>query len=471
MKIKTLSLLIVSLVTFSGCGDSGNSTTVYKSVSGSVADGYLVGATVCLDKNLNNVCDSNEPNTQTTIHGQYTLTNLTNDDISNYPILVEVDTLVRDEDDNSTIAQYYTLTATPGQTFISPISTMIRNYEITNNTSSVVAREKIEELLGISDVSLSVVDYMASDSAEAEEVHEKAKIIANLKMNILTDVKDDINNTDYKVVDKYINDKIMAKLSNIKIEVDDNSDLNTSVTNIMGTIDLSSASTELDNTELNTTTVNNSDIFDIEWKGVGYNKVTSPYTGKIWLDRNLGASKVCEQTTDTDCKGDYYQWGRATNGHEKLGSATTKTRIKSLDNSAFYKVYPMGLPTDWLDNSYSNINKDYNGSKREEFWSRTDGTSVCPIGYRVPSSDELAAETIDHDFNKVNLMLGNFLKMIPTGKRGGYVYLEDRDEISIWSSTARGVDVDAKYLHLTSRGAYLSSTSRSYGIPVRCIKN
>jgi hypothetical protein len=40
------------------------------------------------------------------------------------------------------------------------------------------------------------------------------------------------------------------------------------------------------------------------------------HTGKVWLDRNLGARQVCTSSTDAACFGDLYQWGRAKDGHE-----------------------------------------------------------------------------------------------------------------------------------------------------------
>jgi len=52
--------------------------------------------------------------------------------------------------------------------------------------------------------------------------------------------------------------------------------------------------------------------------GVTYGTVTSPYTGRVWLDGNLGASQVCTAYNDSTCYGDYYQWGRGTDGHEKI---------------------------------------------------------------------------------------------------------------------------------------------------------
>ncbi|MGV6830373.1 MAG: hypothetical protein ACWA5P_02275 [bacterium] len=63
----------------------------------------------------------------------------------------------------------------------------------------------------------------------------------------------------------------------------------------------------------------------ITHNGITYGLVTSPYTAHVWLDRNLGASRVCTAFDDMACFGDYYQWGRNTDGHKKSGSTTTTT--------------------------------------------------------------------------------------------------------------------------------------------------
>ena len=47
-----------------------------------------------------------------------------------------------------------------------------------------------------------------------------------------------------------------------------------------------------------------------------YYVVKSPYTKRHWLDRNLGASRVCISHNDKQCYGDYFQWGRSSDGHE-----------------------------------------------------------------------------------------------------------------------------------------------------------
>ena len=69
-----------------------------------------------------------------------------------------------------------------------------------------------------------------------------------------------------------------------------------------------------------------------------YLEVTNTTTGETWLDRNLGASRVCTALDDAACFGDYYQWGRDADGHEKFDSTTTATKliINNLKNTLFF---------------------------------------------------------------------------------------------------------------------------------------
>jgi hypothetical protein len=49
--------------------------------------------------------------------------------------------------------------------------------------------------------------------------------------------------------------------------------------------------------------------------------VISPATGRVWMDRNLGADQVATGPSDAASIGDYYQWGRLADGHEDPSSA------------------------------------------------------------------------------------------------------------------------------------------------------
>jgi hypothetical protein len=56
-----------------GSGAGGGNLTVSTTLGGKVIDGYISGATVCLDLNSNNQCDLGEPSTQSGSDGSYTL--------------------------------------------------------------------------------------------------------------------------------------------------------------------------------------------------------------------------------------------------------------------------------------------------------------------------------------------------------------------------------------------------------------
>ena len=146
----------------------------------------------------------------------------------------------------------------------------------------------------------------------------------------------------------------------------------------------------------------------IHHNGTTYATVTSPYTGKVWLDRNLGASQVCSSFDDPLCYGDYYQWGRNADGHEDSGSETNDTLATQIDpvqavvdgkfitNIVAYRDWALG---------------DATGATRSANWSKTDGSSVCPIGFRVPNITELSAETVDEDVINRDTAFTNFLKL------------------------------------------------------------
>lgn len=52
-------------------------------------------------------------------------------------------------------------------------------------------------------------------------------------------------------------------------------------------------------------------------------EVSNPITGRVWMDRNLGASKVANNSNDVSAYGDLYQWGRFGDGHQFRNSAIT----------------------------------------------------------------------------------------------------------------------------------------------------
>ncbi len=190
----------------------------------------------------------------------------------------------------------------------------------------------------------------------------------------------------------------------------------------------------------------------------------TPITGKVWMDRNLGASRVATSSTDVDAYGDLYQWGRATEGHEKRTSATTTslatTAVPGLGNSwdGMFIVGSSSPPFDWLYPQDDNL------------WEGSGGTNnPCPNGYRLPTIAEWDAERGTWGAAGA---FASVLKLTLAGRRSIIGEIENIGTSGgYWSS-----DIDngeaAEYLYLWSiTSNNLDEASRSYGLSVRCIKD
>jgi len=219
----------------------------------------------------------------------------------------------------------------------------------------------------------------------------------------------------------------------------------------------------VDDGEVNATTSFDVSVF-IMHNGIEYNTVTSPFTGKVWLDRNLGASRVCTASDDANCFGDYYQWGRDADGHEKSNSVITDTLATDVNSAGVGFITNSSEPYDWVG-----IGVDDNGSLRSANWSKTDGTSVCPVGFRVPTITELAAETtsastpVKHSASAFN----NFLKLPNAGIRNTSNSSVEVTGGDVWSSS----NSNSLYFNMFYDTAITSVKDRVRGQSVRCLKD
>lgn len=118
-----------------GCGGNSDNGTPSSNVAATttltgvvIVGGNLQGATVCLDKNNNLVCEGSEPQTVTNAQGQYTLSNIITTDSASYAVIASIP--VGATDDTASfdplISKSYTLTTPIGKhSVISPITTVI----------------------------------------------------------------------------------------------------------------------------------------------------------------------------------------------------------------------------------------------------------------------------------------------------------------------------------------------------------
>ena len=237
MNIK-IGLLTLGLVAaMSGCIDSGSDDTTDSgsggdgggggpatveriSFSGLVADGYLTGATVCLDLNNNKECDDDEPSTTSGNGGAFEIIDATQEQRDTYPLLVEIvvgttvdeDTITDAAPDGMTFEKPLTLTAPIGYEFISPLTTMVQN-EVENGSTEAEAETAVQEKLGtMLDLDSDYIAGKASgaNAEEYEQLHQVAQVTARVisenydNLQSVADNNDDISIDDLisKIVDE-----------------------------------------------------------------------------------------------------------------------------------------------------------------------------------------------------------------------------------------------------------------------------
>ena len=188
--------------------------------------------------------------------------------------------------------------------------------------------------------------------------------------------------------------------------------------------------------------------------------VTNSITGKVWMDRNLGATQVSTSSTDTNSYGDLYQWGRRADGHQCRTSATTAT-LSSIDQPTHGNfIKAPNVPYDWRSAQNTNLWQGVNGVN-----------NPCPGGYRIPTETELEAERLSWGSNNSAGAFASALKLPVAGYRfnsGGSLYGLGTEGY-YWSSKVSGTN--SRGLHFISSTAYVSTDYRAYGLAVRCLKD
>ena len=149
IKRSLISTAVAASISLTACGGGGDSTSAgtgdtTTTLSGIVADGYLVNATVCLDLNLSKTCDSGEPTATSTSGGSYSL-DATQAQIDTYPVVAEIiaGTTVDEDNPSAPVTKAYTLSAPAGKgAFVSPLSTMVQaQIETSGKTAEQIENE------------------------------------------------------------------------------------------------------------------------------------------------------------------------------------------------------------------------------------------------------------------------------------------------------------------------------------------
>ena len=192
--------------------------------------------------------------------------------------------------------------------------------------------------------------------------------------------------------------------------------------------------------------------------------VVSPYTGRIWMDRNLGALRVAQTITDVDALGWLYQWGRGSDGHQIRTSSTTATLSATSNPGNNLFITGTVNPFDWMSPAQD-------GSS----WQGVNGVNnPCPAGYRIPTNAEWVTEINSLSPKNITTAFDSFLKLPAAGQR-----TEDGSIVNVGShgfyavsdtNTGAGYRQASFFVIFTSTALGLGVTL-ARGNCVRCIKN
>ena len=194
---------------------------------------------------------------------------------------------------------------------------------------------------------------------------------------------------------------------------------------------------------------------------VSYGIIISPITGRKWMDRNLGASRVATASNDAQAYGDMFQWGRGADRHQRRTSRTTFT-LSTTDVPGH---------SNFILNPSSNNWYDWRNPQNNNLWQGSSSVNnPCPCGWHVPTRDEWAAEI--SGITDATTAFNSHLKLTVCGEqRTPEGVISHAGTVgSYWSSSIAGYNAWYFYFPYNIAGS-LSTFPRSNGLAVRCIKD
>jgi uncharacterized protein (TIGR02145 family) len=190
-------------------------------------------------------------------------------------------------------------------------------------------------------------------------------------------------------------------------------------------------------------------------------------TGRIWMDRNLGATRVATSSKDVESYGDLYQWGRKLDGHQNRTSGVTNTLANSDQPSTTNFIISPGSPQDWRSPQNANLWQGVNGIN-----------NPCPSGYRIPTETEWWEERNSWSTPNAAGAFASPLKLTLGGFRygAGSLPLVSVAEVGFyWSSTVgkfeNNPNMGSRSLRINPENAFIFTVIRAEGHSCRCIKD
>ena len=186
--------------------------------------------------------------------------------------------------------------------------------------------------------------------------------------------------------------------------------------------------------------------------------------GRIWMDRNLGASRVANDFYDASALGDLYQWGRRADGHQCRNPLSATIDTLALTNVPLHGKFIKTALTPF----------DWRSGQNVTLWQGANGTNnPCPSGFRLPTQSEWETEKSSWGATSTNWAITAWsspLKLTVGGHRSGNAGLIGYPTTfgQYWTSTLNGTN--SRYMNIYNAAAHIGTFERAYGLMVRCIK-
>ncbi len=206
-----LATSIAALLIMTGCSSSSDATkgSVNTIISGTAIDGVISGATVCIDVNTNEQCDTGEPTDITDFNGKFDLDSAG----VTGPLL-----LIGGTDQGTGLAFSGLLKAPAGSTVVTPLTSATQ--ALVENGKSVEEAEKtIKKALGIEDVNVDLMSYdpfeaIGKGDAKAKDILEATAKLQTIVHAVSSSIAGADSGTD-------ISDTMDSAMANIAQSLED----------------------------------------------------------------------------------------------------------------------------------------------------------------------------------------------------------------------------------------------------------
>jgi len=198
--------------------------------------------------------------------------------------------------------------------------------------------------------------------------------------------------------------------------------------------------------------------FTYRGASVTYGTVVS--TGRCWLDRNLGATRVATAFNDTQAYGDLFQWGRLSDNHQDRGSGIT-TALSGSNVPGHGLFITTGYPPG-----------NWRSPENNALWQGVAGVNnPCPSGWRIPTEAEWTIERNSWSAQNTTGAFNSPLRLVAGGSRSWWQGAFDLVGTTgfYWSSSFSGIY--GIWMQVGSTSAGTGPTQRARASSIRCILN